>query len=525
MSVKDRLPIKDDEKELLQLAHHSVKEYLISIERLPNTEREPDNNFHRSIQRTNATITLAKVCLTYLLHLNFEISTEEMVENFPLAQYCSSYWIAFAAQVAVDKSGVLQVLIKQFFCQNNHSYRNCYKLHLPDRPWASHLDIQKVEPAQALYFASFAGFSNIVEFLIDNGADINCRGGLYGNALCVALENGQDEIVDLLISKEVDAKVQYDGYETALCIASRKGQDKAVGQLLDAGAEINARNEHYGSALCVAAYNGHAKIIKQLLARGADVNSYSQCYGSALCAAACNGHYDIANMLIENGADVNLQGGDYGNALSAAIASGHDQICELLLSNGASDETDDGELDDGLGSESSDEEANTPASHVNRLLWDADLRCERYGYELSMQSLNGNDEMVELLLNQGIKLNIKEQSPDVVDEHHCNALKAATQNNHCKVARLLLEKGARIRTEYDDVYLQSLLNLLRSRNEFADLLLEHATSFGASERLSTLVKENQTKLAKLALSPDANPNIVSSFDMETMLGDGLGDIV
>jgi len=77
---------------------------------------------------------------------------------------------------------------------------------------------------------------DIVELLLDKGADVNAQGGLYGNALQAAAMDGNFEIVILL---------------------------------LDKGAEVNAQGGLYGNALQAAAGRGHTATEKLLLDHGA----------------------------------------------------------------------------------------------------------------------------------------------------------------------------------------------------------------------------------------------------------------
>ncbi|KAI0903434.1 hypothetical protein F4823DRAFT_568697 [Ustulina deusta] len=95
----------------------------------------------------------------------------------------------------------------------------------------------------------------------------------------------------------------------------------------------------YGSALAAAAYQGHANIVEFLVNNGADINMLLQIgeYGSALAAAAYMGRAEIVEFLVNNGADINmpLQAGEYGSALSAAVVGGKTKIVQLLVNKGA----------------------------------------------------------------------------------------------------------------------------------------------------------------------------------------------
>ena len=199
VSAEEHSYDKDDKPVELQLAHFSVKEYLTS-DRL-------DNDVAQNFQEVVAKTSIAIVCLAYLLHLDLALPIKKIRERFPLAQYCARYWTIYAA-VAESKDETLQGFIKEFFCYHRSSYRNCYSLYSPDRPWDDEPVKRGKEPASALYYASFGGLANAIRYLLSQGADVNTQGGHYGNALQAASLGGHDQIIELLLNKGADVSHQ-----------------------------------------------------------------------------------------------------------------------------------------------------------------------------------------------------------------------------------------------------------------------------------------------------------------------------
>lgn len=93
-----------------------------------------------------------------------------------------------------------------------------------------------------LLSAAHQGAWTVVLGLLEGGANVNARGGYYGNALQAASAGGHGEIVK---------------------------------QLLEGGADANAQGGLNGNELYAASGSGHGKILKQLLERGADVDAQS----------------------------------------------------------------------------------------------------------------------------------------------------------------------------------------------------------------------------------------------------------
>jgi ankyrin repeat protein len=221
-----------------------------------------------------------------------------------------------------------------------------------------------------LLSASSRGYSDLVQLLIEKGADVNLTGGDGTSALSGACTEGQFEVVKLLLEAganpnlgsalvfacremsedivhallDADAHVDYTGSDsddgTALHAsvwttkASGIGDSRAriVRMLLDAGADPNHSGGRHGSILAGAAHHGDPKIVRMLLNAGADVKG---CHESALSAASFMGHEEIVRMLLNAGADVNSDCGGIRCALQCASYQGHEQIVQLLLQAGA----------------------------------------------------------------------------------------------------------------------------------------------------------------------------------------------
>jgi hypothetical protein len=276
-------------KEVIRLAHFSVKEYLESARIL----RSPRvSAFHFSEQKSS--LYLTECCLFYIKSYatsENKTHTEEDSALFPMLNHACRSWDTYATRVKDATSSYLDDLIFGFLSSD-----------VELKNWRFIYEDSYTNTGGALYYASWLGFYNVVRLLIEAGADVNAQGGDYGSALQGASLIGNKAIVQLLLEKGADVNAQGGYYRNALQSASLSGNEAIVQLLLEKGADVNAQGGYYGSALQLASVNGHEAIVRLLLDKGADVNAQSGKSSSALQLALKEGHKAIVQLLLENGA-------------------------------------------------------------------------------------------------------------------------------------------------------------------------------------------------------------------------------
>ena len=244
---------------------------------------------------------ISQICLAYLLQFNLSGPLNiNLVESSPLANYAAKYWISHTHSSGNKKSqsSFLFALMMKLLTDENAVFLNWVQMYDIDNPyWMGH----RCKIAEPLYYASLAGLTEASYALLEMRADVNAKGGYYGNALQAASKQGHEAIAKLLIEK---------------------------------GADVNAQGGEHGNALQEASNGGHENIAKLLMEKGANVNAQGGVYGNALQAACYTGHYTNAKLLVEKGANVNAQGQFFGNALQAASDGGHEAIVKLLIDRG-----------------------------------------------------------------------------------------------------------------------------------------------------------------------------------------------
>lgn len=97
------------------------------------------------------------------------------------------------------------------------------------------------------------GHEQIMQLLLERGADVNAAGGYYLTALKAASWQGHEQIVRLLLINRVFNALQEAAY---------RGFGDIVPRLLEEGADVNAQEEVYGSALQAASLQGHEQIVQ-----------------------------------------------------------------------------------------------------------------------------------------------------------------------------------------------------------------------------------------------------------------------
>ncbi|OLQ15064.1 Ankyrin repeat domain-containing protein 50 [Symbiodinium microadriaticum] len=197
-----------------------------------------------------------------------------------------------------------------------------------------------VETGADIDLPDVEGYLKILHMLIDLGVDKDVRDEESGmTVLMSAADAGHSELVQLLVEAGADKDLQnYEG-RTALMLAAESGKTAIVRFLVDSGADVGVRDECYGEmALMKAVLRGHSEIVRLLLNAGSHIgtNAWDDHLDDALAKAAVRGSCSIVRMLLEAGADMDAIHENGGTtALMWAAAGGHADVVKLLVDAGA----------------------------------------------------------------------------------------------------------------------------------------------------------------------------------------------
>ncbi|XP_073408872.1 fibronectin type 3 and ankyrin repeat domains protein 1 isoform X6 [Dendrobates tinctorius] len=157
---------------------------------------------------------------------------------------------------------------------------------------------------------------------------------------------------------------------------------------------------------------------------------------SPLMIAAQKGYFRIVQSLIDHGADINLENGSGKNSVMLACFAGHLDIVEYLREQGASWESRD--------------KGGCTAMHwavdggsLKLIEWmigdgcEVDVKdsCSHWTPLMRVSAVTGSADVARLLIAAGANINVK-------DKDGKTPLMVATLNNHERLVRLLIEKGA-----------------------------------------------------------------------------------
>lgn len=360
--------------------------------------------------------------------------------------------------------------------------------------------------------AGIKGYGEVASLLLEHGADPGHRDNDGMTPLLLAAYEGNDDVVELLLEAgaDVDETAGPDGSVTAaaavtpLLAAAAMGHMKTVSRLLFWGAAVDAIDCEGRTALCLAAARGSIDVVRALLDRGLDENHRDDLGWTPLHAAACEGHRTVCAALTESGSmacvgEMDIEGRtplilaaqeghwstvrllldrrspidhrayDGHSALSASLLEGHAEVADLLMRRGADTNVRDAE--------------GRPLLYLLVLEGQLDmatLLIEKGGVPLESKdgegrtalhvaSWQGCIEMVDLLLKHGANPNSQDKAGrppmhsvawtghaevgqclleascvkiDLACHQGATALSIAAQEGHANIVAMLLERGA-----------------------------------------------------------------------------------
>ncbi|MDY6786117.1 MAG: ankyrin repeat domain-containing protein [Cyanobacteriota bacterium] len=120
-----------------------------------------------------------------------------------------------------------------------------------------------------LGFAAYRGTKEIIEVLLEMGANINYKNSFGYTPLTYAVDRVSPKIIDTLLKAGANIKVKAYDDRNLLALAVVRGHIHLISMLVDAGADINALDDEGYSVIDIAEQLRRIKAIKLLEELGA----------------------------------------------------------------------------------------------------------------------------------------------------------------------------------------------------------------------------------------------------------------
>ncbi|MEI0595048.1 ankyrin repeat domain-containing protein [Brachyspira pilosicoli] len=267
--------------------------------------------------------------------------------------------------------------------------------------------------ATPLILASYLGYTDIVNALIEKGVDVKAKDDVDGcMAIHLAAANGKNDVINILLDVDASNINDVDNRgNTPLHWASMKDRADTVSLLIENGADIEAKDIDNWTALHYAAAFASLQTVEALVDNGADKNSLTK-----------DGNIPV-NYAKDETIKTYLSGGKIGREDT-------EEVVEEETKETAADETaENTETSETIAEDELNNELDTTqnGSIVDPTVVDLDPKQ----LELLIAVKNNDIIAVNALLKENV-------NPNFVDEEGYSPLHRAVLNNNLDVVNVLL---------------------------------------------------------------------------------------
>jgi ankyrin repeat protein len=159
------------------------------------------------------------------------------------------------------------------------------------------INAANIDDHTALHIASNAGYTRVVQALLETGADVDALANDW-TALYYASVNGSTEIAQLLLANGADLNHLDKHRHTPFHEAISMGHEECVAFLLEKGADFNSQGFEGRSALHWAVFQAE-EIVPIILEKEPDVNRQDWRGNTPLHDATYHGSQTSVRLLLE----------------------------------------------------------------------------------------------------------------------------------------------------------------------------------------------------------------------------------
>jgi len=233
------------------------------------------------------------------------------------------------------------------------------------------LNVKDVQGSTPLLVAAYNGQKDVVDFLIEKGADLNSLNNYKYTPFHYSILRRHIEVAEMIIKAGADPNIaNVWGYtplhtcagrnfikeaefliknkavvntkneigETPLFSAVKSKQRDMIFLLIKNGADVNARDNIGRTPVFATADQNSSGILELLIDQGAKVDVVDKFGKTPLHRAAIAGFHDIVQILDRAGADVHVRDAEGKTPIFYAATYGHNTLTERLMSLGAQPE-------------------------------------------------------------------------------------------------------------------------------------------------------------------------------------------
>ena len=185
-------------------------------------------------------------------------------------------------------------------CTENEKITNVKEEQIEQFKDLSNYLIKKINIFEAIEERNLS----LTKLIVENGADVNSiKKEQNLTPLMIAAHNGAKDIIDYLLDHGADINYQNSSRETCL-FSAIKGQWTSIAlHLIEKGANVNQRNINGYTPLSIAVYQGMSETAEELIKKGAYINSQDNNGNTPLIIASMKDKINIVRLLLDHEAD------------------------------------------------------------------------------------------------------------------------------------------------------------------------------------------------------------------------------
>jgi hypothetical protein len=195
----------DSQSQVVRIAHHSVREFLVH-------RVSPSSCFHLPAPMSHGSV--ARTCISYMLLPEFAAGPRfkadflRLLGKYPLLRYVAQKW-PMHVRMSGSESELLPEIRRLMTPHSNPHFLFWLQILLSDSFHGYVLPGKKLENARPLYYAASYGLTETVRSLAADGANLNDKAGMYGGtALHAAVWRKHPETLEAMLELGADPTIK-----------------------------------------------------------------------------------------------------------------------------------------------------------------------------------------------------------------------------------------------------------------------------------------------------------------------------